>query len=35
MQQGAGKDVSANNSFQAALYGKSEQGKSKKKKGKR
>jgi U3 small nucleolar ribonucleoprotein protein LCP5 len=34
MQQGAGKDVSANNSFQAALYGTSE-GKSKKKKGKR
>jgi U3 small nucleolar ribonucleoprotein protein LCP5 len=34
MQQGARKDVSANNSFQAALYGKSE-GKPKKKKSKR
>jgi U3 small nucleolar ribonucleoprotein protein LCP5 len=34
MQQGARKDVQANNSFQAALYGKSE-GKSKKKKSKR
>lgn len=34
MQQGDRKDVQANNSFQAALYGKSE-GKSKKKKGRR
>jgi U3 small nucleolar ribonucleoprotein protein LCP5 len=35
MQQGKQKDVQSKNSFQSALYGESEGGKSKKKKGKR
>jgi U3 small nucleolar ribonucleoprotein protein LCP5 len=35
MQQGKKKDVQSKNSFQSALYGESEGGKSKKKKGKR